>query len=310
MTVVKEFILLAFPNLHHFRLLLFVLVLLMYSTCVFGNITIIFLVTWYTSLHTPMYLFISTFAILEIIFVSVMVPKFLHILISGKHKISFVGCFTQQFLGNTMGIVECYLLAVMAFDRDLAINSPFNYISIMSKLKTKLTLCPWIVGFAFAAILTIFTARLKFCGRNKLDHFFCDLTPLQNLACSGTFVSRAVTNSVAIIAVLFPFIMIIGLYLHIIVTVSKIKSADGKHKAFSTCSSHLIVASLFFGTAIIVYVRPNGTQYDKFLALIYTIVTPLFNPFIYTLRNRDVKTVLFKTFDKLNFMQKTLRNKS
>ncbi|XP_063803394.1 olfactory receptor 10A5-like [Pseudophryne corroboree] len=302
MTVVKEFILLAFPNLHQFWLILFVLVLLMYTTCVFGNMTIIFLIKWNASLHTPMYLYISSFAFLEIIFVSVIVPNFLHILAAGQNRISFVGCITQQYFGNSMGVVECYLLTVMAFDRDLAINSPLHYFIIMSKLKTKLAVGPWIAGFAIASIPTVFTSRLTFCGRNELDHFFCDMTPLQNLACSGSFIGRAVTNSAAIFAVMFPFIMIIGFYVHIIVTISKIKSTEGKHKAFSTCSSHLIVASLFFGTSLIVYAGPNGSQYDKYLAFIYTIVTPLLNPFIYALRNTDMKSAFFKSFSYINLI--------
>ncbi|XP_056401045.1 olfactory receptor 10A2-like [Hyla sarda] len=248
------------------------------------------------SLHAPMYYFISVFAVLEILFVSIIVPKLLDILIAGRNRISFEACFLQLYCADTTGIVECYLLTVMVFDRHFAITSPFQYGIIMTQWYIKLAIFPWLVGLVAAFIPTIFTASLKFCGPNVIDHFFCDLAPLQNLACSDSYVSNLVTSITAIFVVLLPFIVIIGFYTHIIVTVLKIKSVEGKRKAFSTCSSHLIVASLFFITGIVVYVRPNGSDYDKFFALIYKVVTPLLNPFIYTLRNKDVKTSLLRTF--------------
>ncbi|XP_063802626.1 olfactory receptor 5V1-like [Pseudophryne corroboree] len=295
-TIVTEFILMAFSSLQHLQILLFAAILLAYIICVTGNIFIIALVSAVPLLHTPMYYFICTFAVLEIMFVSDTVPNLLANLISGNKKISLLGCFTQMYAFNGLGITECYLLAVMAFDRNLAINNPLHYSTIMSKvLYIELAVAPWIVGFTISFMTTIFTARLKYCGPNKLDHFVCDLAPLQKLACSNPFISRVVTLLAAILATVIPFIIIIAFYIHIINTISKIKSSEGKQKAFSTCSSHLIVASLYYGTAIIVYVRPNGSQYDKFLALMYTVITPLLNPFIYTLRNKDVKSAVRKS---------------
>ncbi|XP_063802627.1 olfactory receptor 10A4-like [Pseudophryne corroboree] len=294
-TVVTEFILLAFEELNQMHILLFSIVLLIYSTCVFGNIVIFLLITFNPSLHTPMYFFIRTFTILEIVFVSVIVPKFLDILIAANSRISFIACFIQLYCADTSGIVECYLLAVMVFDRYLAITNPLHYSTIMSQACTKLAVFPWVVGLAGCSIPTTFTACLNFCGPNLINHFFCDLPQLQKLACSKSYVSNLVTSITAIFVVLLPFIIIIGFYTQIIITVSKIKSVEGKQKAFSTCTSHLMVTSLFFGTGIIVYVRPNGSQYDKFLALTYTVVTPLLNPFIYTLRNKDVKKIFFKS---------------
>ncbi|XP_077319632.1 olfactory receptor 5P68-like [Lithobates pipiens] len=295
-TNVKEFILLAFTNLQHFQFLLFVLVLIMYNTCLAGNLMIIFLVTRSSSLHKPMYFFISDFAILEVIFVSVIVPKLLDILITSKHVISFIGCFVQLYVGNSTGIIECYLLTVMAYDRHLAIHSPLLYTSIMNQIKVTLAILPWVAGFVLAGITTLFTACLEFCGPNELDHFFCDMAPLHNLSCSDPFLSNLVTNVAAVFVILLPFTIIIYIYTHIIITVSKIKSEEGMHKAFLTCTSHLTVASLFFLTCIIVYLQPSGSQYDKYFALVYLVFTPTLNPFIYTLRNSDVKTAFYRLF--------------
>ncbi|KAM4663654.1 olfactory receptor 5V1-like [Discoglossus pictus] len=294
-TMVNEFILLAFSSLHQYQILVFIIILLMYVITITGNFVIINLVKVETSLHTPMYFFISIFAALEISFVSVTVPKLLSNLIVANRKISFIGCFTQLFAFNALGVTECYLLAVMVFDRDLAINSPLRYGAIMNNIFCiELAVFPWIISFVIVLIPTIFTANLEFCGPNEINHFFCDLAPLQNLACSNPFISNIVTSIAAVFASLSPFIAIVGFYIHIMNTILKINSVEGKQKAFSTCSSHLIVAGLFYGTVIIVYIRPKGSQYDKFLALMYTIVIPLVNPFIYTLRNRDVKEALRK----------------
>ncbi|KAM9329471.1 olfactory receptor 2A25-like [Gastrophryne carolinensis] len=294
-TVVSYFILLAFADLHEFQNLLFFLFLLTYVICIMGNISIIALVRSHSSLHTSMYLFISVFSALEILFVSVTVPKLLANLVAGNNMISFTGCFTQMYVFNSLGVTECYLLAVMVFDRHLAINNPLRYSSIMTNhFCALLALIPWIIGFGIILIPAIVTAQLKFCGPNMIDHFFCDLAPLQKLACSDAFISSVSTSAAAVFDVVVPFLMIIGLYLHIISVISKIKSDEGKQKAFSTCTSHLIVASLFYGTAIIVYVKPKGTNYDKYLAFMYTAFTPMINPFIYTFRNRDVKHILTK----------------
>ncbi|KAE8587956.1 hypothetical protein XENTR_v10022225 [Xenopus tropicalis] len=291
-----EFFLVAFSDFHQFQIVLFIIVLLMYIICIVGNITIIALVRTQPSLQTPMYFFISIFATLEMIFVSVTIPRLLANLIADNKSISFFGCFAQLYAFNALGETECCLLAIMAFDRHLAINNPLRYSAIMNhEFCKELALLPWIIGLVTSFIPTIFTAGLQFCGPNKLNHFFCDFAPLQNLACSDPFISNVMTSFVATVTVVIPFIIIIGLYIHIIfIIVSSMKSSESKHKAFSTCSSHLIVSSLFYGTVITVYIRPKGSQYDRFLALAYTVFVPLLNPFIYTLRNRNVKGALHK----------------
>ncbi|XP_056401044.1 olfactory receptor 10A4-like [Hyla sarda] len=310
-TIVTEFILLAFKDFPQFsQILLFIACFFIYITCIVGNIIIFLLIHFDFNLNAPMYYFISRFSILEIVFVSIIVPKLLDILIAGRNRISFEACFLQLYCADTTGIVECYLLTVMVFDRHFAITSPFQYEIIMTQWYIKLAIFPWLVGLGGAFIPTIFTASLKFCGPNVIDHFFCDLAPLQNLACSDPYVSNLVTSITAIFVVLLPFIVIIGFYTHIIVTVLKIKSVEGKRKAFSTCSSHLIVASLYFCTGIIVYVQPSDSQHDKFLAFIYTIVTPLLNPFIYTFRNREVKLAFAKLLINVKSLIKNKMKKS
>ncbi|CAI9622306.1 unnamed protein product [Staurois parvus] len=291
--MVQEFILIAFSSLKQLQILLFLFVLVSYIICVTGNLIIIVLIRTEPLLQTPMYFFISTFAVLEIMFVTVSIPKLLDNLISGNKRISFIECFTQLFVFNGLGMTECYLLVVMAIDRDLAINSPLHYSAIMRKeLYTTLAMAPWVGGFAISSLTTGYTSQLKFCGSNQINHFICDVAPLQNLSCSDASMSKLSTVVAAILTAIFPVFIIIALYAHIINTILKIKGAEGKQKAFSTCSSHLIVASLFYGAGLVVYVRPTGGENDKFLALIYTVLTPLLNPFIYTLRNNDVKTAV------------------
>ncbi|XP_075700740.1 olfactory receptor 10C1-like [Rhinoderma darwinii] len=294
-TVVNEFLLLGFSLLHTFQHLLFCVVLLAYIICVFGNFTILLLVRTEPSLHTPMYFFISIFTVLEILFVSVTIPKLLAILIQTKKTISFFDCFVQMYAFNALGETECFLLALMVFDRYLAINNPLRYSAIMnSQFCYRLAALPWFLGFITSFFPTIFTFQLDFCGPNEVDHFFCDLAPVQNLACSDPFISNMTTSLTAVVATVLPFFAIMGFYIHIIYFVLKIEGIEGKTKAFSTCSSHLIVACLAYGSAIIVYIKPKGSHYDKFLSLTYTVVTPLLNPFIYTFRNREVKNALRK----------------
>ncbi|KAG8449797.1 hypothetical protein GDO86_016457 [Hymenochirus boettgeri] len=294
-TSLEEFLLLAFSGLGQLQTPLFVIILCMYIVCIGGNVAIIVLVRVEPSLHSPMYFFISLLAALDVMFVSCIIPKLLSNLIAANKRISFIGCFSQMFFSDSLGTAECYLLAVMAFDRDLAVNNPLHYFNIMNnELCVTLASLPWVVGIICVIIPTILTARLEFCGSNEVNHFFCDFAPLHSLACSDPFVSQVVSNSMAFLAAVVPFITTIGFYIHIIVIISRIHSSKGKFKVFSTCSSHLSVAGLYYITAIIVYVLPQGIQYEKFLALSYTVVTPLCNPFIYTFRNRDVKKALFR----------------
>ncbi|XP_002937815.2 olfactory receptor 5V1-like [Xenopus tropicalis] len=304
-TAVKEFILLAFSRFPELQVLIFIVVLVMCMISVLGNLSIIVLVKTEHSLHTPMYFFISVFAGLEILFMSVTIPKLLANLVADYKNIAFIECFAQLYAFNAFGVTECCLLAVMAFDRNLAINNPLRYGAIMNpRLCLMLAAIPWVGGFVIGIIPIIFTADLDFCASKEVNHFFCDLAALQNLSCSDPIISNVATSIITVFAGLAPFMLIIGLYIHIIITISRIRNVDGKKKAFSTCSSHLIVASLFYGTVILMYIRPSFSDLDKFIALIYTVLIPFLNPFIYTLRNKDVKEAFKKfIFPKHNFKE-------
>ncbi|XP_069805700.1 olfactory receptor 6N1-like [Dendropsophus ebraccatus] len=291
-TVVEEFVFMAFADLHQMKILIFLIFLLTYITCVLGNLAIIIIVKLEPSLHKPMYFFISVFSASEIIFVSVIVPKCMAILLGHDNTISFIGCFTQMCFADSLGVNGCHLLMMMAFDRYVAINHPLRYPTIMTEnVCIGLAIFPWVFAFSSIIIQVILIARLEYCGHNIIDHYFCDLTPLQSLACSDASISTKATSLAAIVDVILPFLTIIGFYIRIIITVTKIKSKDGKQKAFSTCTSHLIVAGLYYGAAMIVYGKSNASYYDKYLTLIYTAFTPTLNPFIYTFRNREVKKI-------------------
>ncbi|XP_056401068.1 olfactory receptor 6N1-like [Hyla sarda] len=299
-SAVEEFVFLAFADLHRVQNLIFVFFLLTYTTCIMANIAIITVVKIEHSLHKPMYFFISVLSTLEIIFVSVTVPKLLAILIAANNKISFSGCIIQMYFLNSLGVTECYLLMVMVFDRHMAINNPLRYHIIMTPtVCVGLAIFPWIFGFSSCFVLAILTAQLEFCGSNEIDHFFCDLAPLQSLACSDISISSMSTSIATAINVVLPFLIIMGFYIRILNTVTKIRSNDGKQKAFSTCTSHLIVASLFYGAAMIVYAKPKTNHYDKYLTFMYTAFTPMINPFIYTFRNREVKKVFMNLINRV-----------
>ncbi|XP_075185901.1 olfactory receptor 10A4-like [Anomaloglossus baeobatrachus] len=299
-TTVTEFVLLGFTGFDTFEKILFYVAILAYVVCIFGNIAIIALVRLEPSLHTPMYFFLTVFAVLKILFVSVTIPKLLALIFQTTETISMVGCFGQMYALNALGETECFLLALMVFDRYLAIIHPLHYSTIMTHaFCCELAALPWMAGFIISVMPTLSTILLEYCGPNQINQFFCDLAPLQNLACSDSFFSNLATQLAAVLSVVFPFLTIVAFYTHIINTILNIRSAEGKHKAFSTCSSHLIVACLFYCTVIAVYIRPKGSQEDKFLALMYTVVTPPLNPFIYTLRNRKVKNSLRKLLRRL-----------
>uniref|UniRef100_A0A6I8S8Y6 G-protein coupled receptors family 1 profile domain-containing protein n=1 Tax=Xenopus tropicalis TaxID=8364 RepID=A0A6I8S8Y6_XENTR len=294
-TTVKEFVFLAFSSFHQFQIFLFIIIQLAYIVCLVENISVIILVRVKPSLHTPMYYFISTLSALELFVTSAIIPKLLANLIAADNTISFAGCFAQLFVSDSLGTTECFLLAVMAFDRDLAINNPLYYKVIMTQNTCfGLAALPWALGFITVLIPTIYTARLQFSGPNEINHFYCHLAPIQDLICSNQFTSKLITNSVAVFATFFPFILILGFYAHIIVAILKIKGTENKHKAFSTCSAHLIVVNLIYCAALFVYLGPKDGHYRKFFALLYTVVTPILNPLIYTFRNKEVKAAFSK----------------
>uniref|UniRef100_A0A8C9J248 Olfactory receptor n=2 Tax=Panthera tigris TaxID=9694 RepID=A0A8C9J248_PANTA len=298
MTQISEFILLGFGELHGLQFLLFGLFLVIYVVTVIGNIVILTVVSADRSLHTPMYFFLGHFSFLEIGYTTTIEPMMLRTLLSAHVPISFPGCACQFYFFAALVATECFFLAVMSYDRYIAICNPLHYSSIMDyRGCLQLAGASWVAGFLAPILLMILTFQLTFCTTNEIDHFFCDLKPIMKLACTDTQVAEMTSFICTSLFALGPFMLTLASYTHIISTILRIPSTTGKQRAFSTCSSHLIVVSLYYGTLGIVYGFPSGPQYEdllKLLSLLYTVLTPALNPIIYTLRNKDVKVALGK----------------
>ncbi|XP_075131788.1 olfactory receptor 11L1-like [Leptodactylus fuscus] len=296
LTFVTEFSLLGFQVDLCLRLSLFCLLLVVYCGTIYGNLLIITLVSTSKILHTPMYFFISQLSISDILVTTIIVPNMLYILLNNGETIMFIGCITQIYGFAVSEIFECFLLTVMSYDRYVAICSPLRYTSIMTDgVCVRLTFFSWFLGFAFPLSPVIKIGRLRFCGLNIIDHFFCDLPHLLALSCSDTFIVLLNGYLLSIPIVVIPFTIIVVSYTYIVRAVLRIPSSTGRQKAFSTCSSHLIVVSIFFWTLFSIYVFPTkgrNLSMNKFLSLLYTVFTPLINPLIYSLRNKHIKKVI------------------
>ncbi|XP_065270027.1 olfactory receptor 5AP2-like [Emys orbicularis] len=301
-TYITEFILLGFGNHAELQPLLFLLFLVIYIVTMAGNILIIALVVTDQHLHTPMYFFLGNLSCLETSFTSTILPRVLASLLTGDRNISVTGCITQfHFLGLFVG-VECYLLALMSYDRYLAICKPLHYTRLMNgRICQQLAAVSWMSGFMIITIVTCLMSQLHFCGPNEINHFLCDFTPVIKLSCSNTSLIILVTFIFSSICTLPPFLLTLASYICIISTILGIPSTTGKRKVFSTCSSHLIVVTVYFGTLIIVYMLPDTDtlrDLNKVFSLFYTVLTPLANPLIYSLRNKEVKAALRKVIRK------------
>uniref|UniRef100_A0A8D0SY76 Olfactory receptor n=1 Tax=Sus scrofa TaxID=9823 RepID=A0A8D0SY76_PIG len=297
-TTLLDFILLGFSDVPSLQGYLFGVFLIIYVIIVMGNSLIIIITKIDPSLQTPMYFFLRNFSSLEICYVSVTVPRLLTDLCRQNRNISFLACATQMYFFLVLGATECFLLTAMAYDRYVAICNPLLYPLIMnSRLCIRLAAGCWVSGIPVHVGFTYQIFSLPFCGSNQLNHFFCDIPPVLKLTCGDTSLIELLIYVVAVLVVTIPFMLILGSYVKIIGSILNLPSATGRAKAFSTCSSHLIVVALFFGSGIMTYLRPNSSRsigVDKFLSLFYTIVTPVFNPMIYCLRNKDVMVALRK----------------
>ncbi|XP_006835596.1 PREDICTED: olfactory receptor 49-like [Chrysochloris asiatica] len=295
-TTVTEFVLLGLSDACELQMLIFLGFLLTYSLTLLGNILIVVITLMDRRLHTAMYYFLRNFAVLEIWFTSVIFPKMLTSIITGSKTISLPGCFLQSFLYFFLGTTEFYLLAVMSFDRYVAICDPLRYATIMSKrVCVLLVLCSWMAGFLLIIVPSSIIFQQPFCGPNIINHFFCDNFPLLELICADTSLIEFLGFVTANLSLLGTLSVTATCYGHILYTILHIPSAKERQKAFSTCSSHIIVVSLFYGSCIFMYVRSGkgnqGEDRNKVVALLNTVVTPMLNPFIYTLRNKQVKQV-------------------
>nr|XP_012634752.1 olfactory receptor-like protein DTMT [Microcebus murinus] len=295
-TIFSEFLLLGLPIKPEQQNLFYALFLAMYLTTVLGNLLIIVLIRLDTHLHTPMYLFLSNLSFSDLCFSSVTIPKLLQNMQSQDPSIPYAGCLTQMYFFLFFGDLESFLLVAMAYDRYVAICFPLHYTTIMSpKLCLSLVVLSWVLTTFHAMLHTLLMARLCFCADNMIPHFFCDMSALLKLACSDTRVNELVIFIMGGLILVIPFVLIIVSYARIVSSILKIPSAKGIHKAFSTCGSHLSVVSLFYGTVIGLYLCPsanNSTVKETVMAMMYTVVTPMLNPFIYSLRNRDMKGAL------------------
>ncbi|XP_069409442.1 olfactory receptor 10AG1-like [Ovis canadensis] len=303
-TTLVDFIWLGFSDIPDLQGFLFGVFLIMYTIILMGNSLIIIITKMDPSLQTPMYFFLGNFSSLEICYVSVTVPRLLIDLCSQNRNIPFLACAAQMYFFLVFGATECLLLTSMAYDRYVAICNPLLYPLLMnSKLCVQLAAGCWVSGVPVHVVLTFQIFSLPFCGSNQLNHFFCDVPPVLKLACGDTLLTETLVYVVAVLVVTVPFMLILGSYVRIIETILKLPSATGRAKAFSTCSSHLMVVALFFGSGLITYLRPKSSHsigMDKFLSLFYTIVTPMFNPMIYCLRNKEVMVALRKIFTEMN----------
>ncbi|XP_014460470.1 olfactory receptor 10A7-like [Alligator mississippiensis] len=301
-TVVTEFILLGFSSLLQLQLLIFLVLLVMYIISLMGNILIIFITIVDPALSSPMYFFLRNLSFLDICFTTVVVPKLLANLLSKNKSISFSGCKVQMFFFFFFGTVECFLLAAMAYDRYVAIYNPLRYTLVMNRrMCTQIILASWISGIPVGITQISWLFSFPFCGPSEVHHFFCDGPPLLELVCADTYLFEMYSLTATIIIILSPFVLILASYTCIIYTVMKMKSAEGRHKAFSTCSSHLIVVTLMYGTGSLIYIRPKSSyspDTKRFLSLSYTVITPMLNPLIYSLRNNEMKGTLRRILDR------------
>ncbi|XP_032194118.1 putative olfactory receptor 2B8 [Mustela erminea] len=292
------FFLLGFSDRPQLELVLFVVLLIFYLFTLLGNTTIIALAQLDPHLQTPMYFFLSNLSFLDLCYTTSSVPQFLVHLRTTDKSISFGGCVAQLFISLGLGCTECILLGVMAFDRYAAICKPLQYTVIMHpRLCALMASVSWFIGFGNSLLQTVLIFLLPLCGRNKIDHFVCEIPALLKLACVDTTVNESELFFASVIILLIPVALIIFSYGQIVRAVLRIKSSAGQRKAFGTCGSHITVVSLFYGTAIYAYLQPsNNYSQDqvKFVSLFYAIVTPTVNPIIYTLRNKDVTGAMKK----------------
>ncbi|XP_054849767.1 olfactory receptor 2AP1-like [Eublepharis macularius] len=295
-TRITEIILLGFDDLTNLQSILFLAFLVVYIVTITGNTLIFLLVILDRHLHTPMYFFLRNISFLEVCYTSNIFPRMLLALLTGNRLISFSSCLTQWYLCTFLVVSECCLFCVMSYDRYLAVCKPLHYATMMkTPTCVQLAATSWISGFTISLLLLILILKLNFCGPNEIDHYFCDYAPILKLSCSDTRMIKKLSDVAAAMFTLSPFLLTLTSYVYIIVAILKIPSTTGRKKAFSTCSSHLTVVSLFYGSIIIVYMLPKNEEkhkIKKFSSLLYIVLPPLLNPFIYTPRNKEVKVSL------------------
>nr|XP_004051192.2 olfactory receptor 2G3 [Gorilla gorilla gorilla] len=293
---VTEFVFLVLSSEPKIQLILFIMFLFFYLSTVAGNVIIITIIQMEPLLQTPMYFFLTNLSFLDICWTSTNVPQMLSNMAGKKNTISFSSCATQMYFSLSFGMIECVLLGVMAYDRYVAICHPLHYTFIMDQNTcVQLAVISWSSSFLCSMVINVLTLSLPYCGPNILNHFFCEVPTVLRLSCTDTSFTELVVFIFSIIIVFIPFLLIVVSYVRILQSVLRMRSASGRYKALSTCTSHLTVVTLFYGTAILMYMRPQSRSSwagGKIIAVFYTVVTPMLNPLIYSLRNQDVKGAL------------------
>ncbi|XP_014336917.2 olfactory receptor 1L6 [Bos mutus] len=301
---ITEFLLLGLTSDPKQQVWLFASFLAMYLVNVGGNSVIIAAVRGDAHLHTAMYFFLSNLSLVDICFTTVIVPQMLLNVLTQRKAILFAQCLAQMYFFVAFGITDSFLLAAMALDRYVAICHPLRYTTTMNpRCCLQLVTASWLVSHLHSLTHTILMARLSFCGPNVIHHFFCDVQPLLMLSCSDTSLNELLAFTEGSFVIMSPFIFITVSYVYITRAVLRVPSGRGRYKVFSTCGSHLTVVALFYGTVISVYIRPSSTysvMKDRVITVIYTVVIPMMNPFIYSLRNKDMKQAMKKLMRKTN----------
>ncbi|XP_027964590.1 olfactory receptor 13D1 [Eumetopias jubatus] len=301
-SAVTEFFLVGLSRYPELHLFLFMICLITYVIILLGKSLLIIISILDSRLHTPMYFFLGNLSFLDICYTSSSIPPMLIIFSSERKSISFIGCALQMVVSLGLGCTECVLLAVMAYDRYVAICNPLRYPIIMSRvLYVHMAAWSWIIGCLNSLVQTVLTLVLPFCGNNVIDHLYCEILALLKLICSDIAMNVLIMTVASTVLLVIPLLLIFVSYVFILRSILRINSAKGRKKAFSTCSAHLTVVILFYGSALFMYMKPKSKDTkvsDEIIGLSYGVVTPMLNPIIYSLRNKEVKEAVKKVLSR------------
>ncbi|XP_020937339.1 olfactory receptor 6C2-like [Phacochoerus africanus] len=305
---ITTFILLGLTDDPQLQIPIFMFLFLTYMLSVTGNLAIISLTLVDSHLKTPMYFFLQNFAFLEISFTSACIPRYLYNIATGDRSITYNICVIQVFFIGALGVTEFYLLATMSYDRYVAICKPLHYVAIMnSRVCGRLVLCCWTAGMLIILPPLIMIVNLEFCDSNAIDYFFCDASPILKISCSDTWLLEQMVIACAVLAFITTLLCVVLSYVYILKTILRFPSAQQRKRAFSTCSSHMIVVSITYGSCIFIYIKPSAKEsvaINKAVTVLMTSIAPMLNPFIYTLRNKQVRRAFRDSFKRITFPSK------
>nr|XP_020750273.1 olfactory receptor 5B2-like [Odocoileus virginianus texanus] len=308
-TEVNEFRLLGLTDAPELQVPLFIILTFIYLITLTGNLGMVTLILLDSRLHTPMYFLLSSLSLVDCVYSSAVAPKVMAGLLTGDKVISYGGCVAQMFFFVAFASIDCFLLAVMAYDRHAAVCKPLHYASTVTpRVCAQMVMACYVWGFAESAIHTGFTFRLSFCHSNVVHHFFCDIPPILALSCSDIYVNEMVLFILAAFNVFFALMVIVSSYLFIFMAILRMHSAEGRKKAFSTCSSHLTAVTIFYGTVIFMYLQPSSSHSmdtDQMASVFYTIIVPMLNPLVYSLRNKEVSNAFRRAMEKMKLLLST-----